>query len=99
MKKVLFITHQLTRTGAPIVMMDAVRILKDAGCEIHMISMDEGELRADVEALGIDITIRKEFMEDWKSFLEPIWNYDLVFVNTIVPLQTIHLLNLAHRRQ
>ncbi len=95
-KKILFITHQLTRTGAPIVMMDAVRILKDAGCEIHMISMDEGELRADVEALGIDITIRKEFMEDWKSFLEPIWNYDLVFVNTIVPLQTIHLLNLAH---
>lgn len=95
-KKILFITHQLTRTGAPIVMMDAVRILKNAGCEIHMISMDEGELRKDVEALGIDITIRKEFMEDWKSFLEPIWNYDLVFVNTIVPLQTIHLLNLAH---
>lgn len=96
MKKVMFITHQLTRTGAPIVMMDAVRILKDAGCEIHMISMDEGELRADVEALGIDIEIRKEFMEDWKSFLTPIWDYDLVFVNTIVPLQTIHLLNLAH---
>lgn len=96
MKKVMFITHQLTRTGAPIVMMDAVRILKEAGCEIHMISMDDGELRADVEALGIDIEIRQEFMEDWKSFLEPIWNYDLVFVNTIVPLQTIHLLNLAH---
>ncbi len=96
MKKVMFITHQLTRTGAPIVMMDAVRILQDAGCEIHMISMDDGELRADVEALGIDIEIHKEFMEDWKSFLEPIWNYDLVFVNTIVPLQTIHLLNLAH---
>lgn len=96
MKKVMFITHQLTRTGAPIVMMDAVRILQNAGCEIHMISMDDGELRADVEALGIDIEIRKEFMEDWKSFLEPIWNYDLVFVNTIVPLQTIHLLNLAH---
>lgn len=96
MKKILFITHQLTRTGAPIVMMDAVRILKEAGCEIHMISMDEGELRTDVEALGIDITIRNEFMEDWKSFLTPIWDYDLVFVNTIVPLQTIHLLNLAH---
>ncbi len=96
MKKVMFITHQLSRTGAPIVMMDAVRILKDAGCEIHMISMDEGDLRSDVEALGIDITIRKEFMEDWKSFLTPIWDYDLVFVNTIVPLQTIHLLNLAH---
>ena len=96
MKKVLFITHQLTRTGAPIVMMDAVRVVRNAGCEVHMISMDEGELRSDVEALGIDITIRSDFMEDWKSFLTPIWNYDLVFVNTIVPLQTIHLLNLAH---
>lgn len=96
MKKVMFITHQLTRTGAPIVMMKAVRILHDAGCEIHMISMNEGELREDVEALGIKLTIRNEFMEDWKSFLTPIWDFDLVFVNTIVPLQTIHLLNLAH---
>ncbi len=61
-----------------------------------MISMDEGELRQDVEALGIELAIRREFMEDWKSFLTPIWDYDLVFVNTIVPLQTIHLLNLAH---
>ncbi len=96
MKKVLFITHQLTRTGAPIVMMDAVRILKEEGCDVHMISMGEGELREEVEALGIEITIRGEFMEDAKGFLESVWDYDLVFVNTIVPLQTIHLLNLAH---
>ena len=78
------------------VMMEAVRIFLEAGHDIEMISMADGELRNDVKALGIPVSLRKEFMEDWKSFLYYAWSFDLVLVNTIVPLQTIHLLNQTH---
>lgn len=95
MKKIMFITHQLTRTGAPMVMMEAVHACVDAGFDVRMISMHDGDLREDVEALNIPLSIRSEFMDDWKSFLMDVWECDLVFVNTIVPLQAIHILNLA----
>lgn len=96
MKKVMFISHQLTRTGAPIVMMDAVRILKESGCDVHMISQSDGPLREDAEKLGIEVGIKNDFIIDWNNFLKSVWTYDLVLVNTLLPMQAVQLLNLAH---
>ncbi len=95
MRKIMFITHQLTRTGAPIVMMEAVKLCVAAGFDVHMMSMVGGDLTEEVEKMGIPLSIRSDFMGDWQGFLTEIWDFDLVFVNTIVPVQTIHLLNLA----
>ena len=42
MAEILVITHQLTRTGAPIVLFDMVKVLLGAGHHVDMISMLDG---------------------------------------------------------
>ena len=44
--RILFITHQLSRTGAPIVLLDMIKLCKREGADIDVITMMDGELGA-----------------------------------------------------
>jgi glycosyltransferase involved in cell wall biosynthesis len=61
-----------------------------------MISQSDGPLREDVQKLGIEVRIKNDFIIDWNNFLKSVWTYDLVVVNTLLPMQAVQLLNLAH---
>ena len=42
--RILFITHQLSRTGAPIVLLDMIKLCKRERADIDVITMMDGEL-------------------------------------------------------
>ena len=54
MKKALFITHMLNRTGAPLVLMQMMDVFSRNSYSVDVISMEDGVLRED---LGIDSDI------------------------------------------
>ncbi|NBI85283.1 glycosyltransferase [Lachnospiraceae bacterium] len=91
-KRILFITHQLSKTGAPIVLLDVIRCCKKKGNEILVMSMAEGELRKDLEDMGIPVLLREHFLEDYEVFLKQAEEFDFVFANTLITFEAIHAL-------
>ena len=96
MRKILFITHQLSRTGAPIVLMDMMKVCLKYGCHIEVISMMDGELRTEFEDMGINITIRDNFVDNWEEFRKFAEGFETVVANTLITYQVIHVLNGAN---
>lgn len=92
MKKILVITHQLSRTGAPIVLLDLIRTCREQNYQIDVISMLEGELREELEKDNIPVTIQEHFVSDVDAFLDKVAGYDLVIANTLITYEAIHIL-------
>ncbi len=91
-KKILFITHQLSRTGAPIVLLDMIRLAASKGHEITVISLMEGELSEELCNMGISVTIKDDFWHDRENFSKYASGFSLVVANTLVTYQVIHAL-------
>lgn len=92
-QKLLFITHQLSKTGAPIVLLDMIRICRQAGAQVDVISLLDGELREELRAMDISVTIEDEFFKKRDTFYELANTYDTVVANTLLTYQVIHVLN------
>lgn len=92
-QKLLFITHQLSRTGAPIVLLDMIRICHRAGAQISVLSLLDGELHAELDALGIPVEIEDEIFKKRAGFYELARAHDMVIANTLIAYQAIHVLN------
>ena len=97
MKRILAITHQLSRTGAPVVLMDLIRICKDQGYHIDVITMLDGELREDLAAMRIAVKVQASFLQDAIGFLDYIEPYDIVIANTLVVYEAIHVLKFSQK--
>ena len=91
-KKILVITHQLSRTGAPIVLLDMIRVYWRHGYQMEMITMLDGELRGEIENMGIPIKVQEHFMDRVDEFLSYAEKFDFVIANTLVTFEAIHLL-------
>lgn len=91
-KKILVITHQLSRTGAPIVLLDMIKVYHQHGYQIEVITMLDGELREELEKLQIPIKVQEHFMDQVDAFLSYAGKFDLVVANTLVTFEAIHLL-------
>lgn len=91
-KKVLIITHQLSGTGAPFVLLSLVQIGITFGMEFEVVSMQDGILRTEFEKIAT-VYIQKEFINEYqKEFIQKAEAFDFVFVNTLLPFEVIHLL-------
>ena len=93
MKKILVITHQLTHTGAPIVLLDMMQAMKEAGYELKVLSFSEGDLQEEVEKMQVPYTIDGDIIHHPEAFLSEAEAFDAVIVNTLVCFPVIHLLN------
>ena len=93
MSKLLFITHQLSLSGAPLVLMEMIRVCKDEGYEISVISLMDGELSATLDEMEIPWRVQTDFLKDWKSFYLEVHGYRAVIVNTLVAYQPLIILN------
>ena len=51
--RILFITHQLSRTGAPIVLLDMIKLCKRERADIDVITMMDGELGEQLHNLSL----------------------------------------------
>lgn len=95
-KRVLVISHELSRTGAPVVVLDAVREMLSAGYFVVVASYQDGALRQEYEELGVPVLIdrrlawgRCELPE--KSRFEIQWymdslvrEFDMLFIGTMM---------------
>ncbi len=91
-KKILVITHQLSRTGAPIVLLDMIRVYHRQGYQIEVITMLDGELREELHKLHIPMKVQERFMDQVDDFLSYAGGFDFVVANTLVTFEAIHLL-------
>ena len=54
---ILIISHEMGRSGAPVVLMDAVRILKDEGYFVYVVSPMDGPLCLEMNKEGIPVMV------------------------------------------
>ena len=92
-KKILVITHQLSRTGAPIVLLEVIQLCKRQGYEIDVITMLDGELRKNLEEMNIKVQVQEQFLEQADAFYRYAGKYDMVIANTLITYEVIHILN------
>lgn len=95
-KKILVLTHELSLTGAPIVVLDAVREMLSADYNVIVASPFDGPLRIEYEKLGVIILIDERlswarFSAEKKSRFKLDWyfdyfveEFDLIFLCTFV---------------
>ncbi len=94
-KRLLVITHDLSWTGAPVVLSEAcINVLKPAGYELLVLSLKVGPLAEKYRENGISVMVTPEVaLKDSDLLLSLVQPFDAVIVNTIVPYEGIHLLN------
>ena len=63
----LAITHQLTRTGAPVVLLSLLKLLIADGHSVDLISLEDGALRSDFEEVHIPVAIMSSFVKQKAS--------------------------------
>jgi glycosyltransferase involved in cell wall biosynthesis len=68
-KKITLITHSLCLSGAPKVVLDLARLLKQNHCELNLISLADGPVRKEFEDLGIPVHVIPQKLRFWH--LEP----------------------------
>lgn len=91
-KRILIISHQLSRTGAPIVLLDMIRIFWKHGYDLEVITLLDGELREELEQMKIPVKVQERFMDQPDAFFHYADQFDLVVANTLVTFEAVHLL-------
>lgn len=87
-KRILIYTHELSLTGAPIVLAQAVQILRQANYDILVISPCDGPIKKQYLDNGIPVII-DPMLYDSNSWLSLASDFELTLVNTVVPYKSI----------
>lgn len=88
-KKVLLVSHELSFTGAPIVLVNIAKTLKKNGYDVVVISYLEGPLRKIFKELGIPVYVSFGAQYDNAGLQKICDNFDLVIANTIPAYRTV----------
>ncbi len=83
-KDVLFVSHELTNTGAPYMLLQAARAVKVAGGFPVVVAPTDGPLRTAFEKEGIVVIIDASIAANHFLFENFAKNFDLAVVNTVV---------------
>ncbi len=96
--RILFISHELTLSGAPMVLLDIIRMCLKEQWEVDIRYFKDGDLRHTFEQLGISLIHQDGFKGDkGEEFLLAANTYDLIWANTIVCSYAMHILNLLEK--
>ncbi len=93
MKKLLFITHSLNNTGAPLVLKEMAIVCLKMENAVDIIGMEDGPLREEFEALGFKVEIADDFLDNLKKWQDRFYSYDAVIVNTLAAIEAVFALN------
>ena len=94
---ILVITHELSFSGAPIALLDAVKQLKILGYYVTVASPDDGDMREKFLLSCDQIIIDEKLRYSKLSELDWANEYKLIFVNTIRLFYLLRDLNLLKR--
>ncbi|RTL59632.1 MAG: glycosyltransferase [Sphingobacteriales bacterium] len=81
---VLLISHDLSLSGAPLVLVDIAKVLLNSGYFPVVCSPSDGPLRETYEELGVTVIIDVLVLRQHPSFERFARNFDLLICNTIV---------------
>lgn len=79
----MVISHELSTTGAPIALLEAVHQLRNLGYYITVASPDDGDMREAFLSYCDQIVIDEKLRTSKLSEIEWTSVYNLVFVNTV----------------
>lgn len=91
-KRILLLTHQLSRTGAPLALFTMAMVLKKQ-FDVMVLTVEEGDLANDYLAAGIPVVNAGRYWERkivFKSFAK---KFDAVIANTVLHFPAVVLLN------
>lgn len=83
MKRILMITHELSLTGAPIMLLYAAMALKKAGVDVTVVSPADGNLRNTFLENNIPVLIDESLPFTKLDYLSYVDEFDVIFVNTL----------------
>lgn len=81
---VLLVTHELSITGAPMVLLEAAKILCNQNFSVFLVSFCDGPLRVEFEKLGIRIVIGRLYKSDPDSIRRISHGFDIILANTVM---------------
>lgn len=94
-KKILFITHDLSLTGAPLILYYAAKILKEKGYGVTVYSRADGPLKHDYLSNGISILIFDNYDFSDCEIRQYFAEYYMILVNTVVLFELVKKLEKA----
>ncbi len=88
----LIVIHELSYTGAPIVALNTVKAIINAGGYPVVLSYIDGPLRIELEKLNVSVVISALARHDEFAFKHFAKNFDVVIVNTVVAYPAVHMI-------
>lgn len=90
---VLFVSHELTLTGAPRMLFNAARVVKEAGGFPVVVAPEDGPLREELLQAGIAVIVDASVRDNHFLFERFARNFDLAVVNTVALVNTVRQLS------
>ncbi len=81
--KVLVVSNTLNLTGAPMALLGIVTVLIKDGYSVRVYSAEDGDLRANFLALGVEVFVSRDIISQDETWRELVKWADSVFVNTL----------------
>lgn len=83
-KKVLLVSHELTASGAPLMLLEAAKVCLEQECAVLLMSYGDGVLRKSFEDLGVRVVVSPDFRYNKRFLLRHAQGFDLAVPNTVV---------------
>jgi O-antigen biosynthesis protein len=87
--RLLFVTHDLSRTGAPIVVLHLTRALSRLGHAVTVLSPKNGRLREDLEEAGARVVVSPLAVEAPYALGELLSSFDAILPNTVLAWRVV----------
>jgi len=92
-KKILLISHELSYTGAPIVLLNIAKILKKHNFDVMVVSQFGGGLEKEFKKEEIPVFVLGVLYPRTELFVSLVKRFDLVFCNTVIVFRAVWYLH------
>ena len=82
--RILLVSHDLTLSGAPIILFEIARYLKSAGYYVTVMAPEEGKLLAQYQAEQIPVLIDPHILDDPSGSKHLFGPFDIIVPNTVL---------------
>jgi glycosyltransferase involved in cell wall biosynthesis len=88
--RILIVSHELTRSGAPILLFRLAKHMQKQGYEVQVVCSVDGDLKKDFLAHDIPVTISPHLLQDARATIPLLYDVDVVLCNTILTWRVIY---------
>lgn len=82
-KSVLVLTHELSLTGAPLVLIQAVKVLIQSGFDVLVVSPENGPLKETYMKMNVPVIIDPQIQSEF-GYIKIAYDFNFVIVSTVV---------------